>query len=398
MAVKEVKLSLEVVILLIGGMALSITGTLLFPVSSGALPYDENGLYGLLLILFVLQMITLGKTPFGDLRRSRALLAIGVIIGAVGIFTCLIPLPSPLPRAILFLCFGPGGLFLLLHTYLSKDKFRAWSGYGGPFHHLIRSSTGVYVLSTVLTLTLWKPDLLPTPLTGLSIILFGSAVFYLAWVLQKIYWRYPQAERRPTGDIALSTDQAILLLMGVFLLILGTLLIPVNLGLLPFSVSGQLGLLMVIFAVQMLASGSTLLGPFSRSWPVTGAGFLFAASGIASCIIPGILVAPLTILVGLLNILGGAIGLARIAVPLMRRSGHRPAPLPPPLARLFPAQATMNVLAILFGTTMLIPGLLHGLVIGAILAANGCVLLYLLRILSVLDRIGATTGDGMQDI
>ncbi len=47
--------------------------------------------------------------------------------------------------------------------------------------------------------------------------------------------------------------------MGIFMLLLGGLWIPVNLGLLPFSGSAQLGLLMVIFAVQMLASGNNLL-------------------------------------------------------------------------------------------------------------------------------------------
>jgi hypothetical protein len=36
---------------------------------------------------------------------------------------------------------------------------------------------------------------------------------------------------------------------------------------------------------------------------------------------------------------------------------------------------------------MLIPGVVPGLVIGAILAANGCVLLYLLRVLCALDAL-----------
>ncbi len=56
------------------------------------------------------------------------------------------------------------------------------------------------------------------------------------------------------------------------------------------------------------------------------------------------------------------------------------------LAKLFLAQLTMNLLAIMFGISMLVPGLVHGLLIGMILAANGCVLLYLLRILTLLER------------
>ena len=54
---KKTELPFEVVILLIVGMAMLITGTLLFPVSSGALPYYEDGLYGLLLVMFALQSV-----------------------------------------------------------------------------------------------------------------------------------------------------------------------------------------------------------------------------------------------------------------------------------------------------------------------------------------------------
>src|SRR5512138_122221 len=98
---READLPLEVVILIIGGMAMLITGILLFPVSDGTLPYYENGLYGLLLIIFALQMITLGKTPFGDMPRSKLLLAAGVLIAAVGIVTCFIPISIRLPRILL---------------------------------------------------------------------------------------------------------------------------------------------------------------------------------------------------------------------------------------------------------------------------------------------------------
>jgi hypothetical protein len=185
-----------------------------------------------------------------------------------------------------------------------------------------------------------------------------------------------------------------LMLMGVFMLLLGALLIPVSLGLLPFSASGQLGLLMVIFAVQMLASGSTPIGPFPRSWPVIVVGLLFAALGIVSCILPGILVSPLTVLVGVLNIMGGVISLVKMYVARPRQSGRSRQPVAPLSARLFAVQLAMNVLAIIFGTSMLVPGLVHGLVIGVILAANGCVLLYLLRILAVLDQMRGTMEEG----
>jgi uncharacterized membrane protein HdeD (DUF308 family) len=144
---------------------------------------------------------------------------------------------------------------------------------------------------------------------------------------------------------------------------------------------------MVIFAVQMLASGSTPIGPFPRSWLVIAVGLLFAALGIVSCIIPEILLSTLTVLVGVLNILGGVITLVKICVTRSQQSDKPRGPVPPMLAKLFAAQLTMNLLAIMFGTSMLIPSLIHGLVIGIILAANGFVFLYLLRILITLDKM-----------
>jgi hypothetical protein len=47
----------------------------------------------------------------------------------------------------------------------------------------------------------------------------------------------------------------------------------------------------------------------------------------------------------------------------------------------------MNLLTILFGVSMLVSQLIPGLVIGVVLAANGCVLLYLLHILTVLEKM-----------
>ena len=82
---RTLDLPLETVILLVGGMALAIAGALLFPIASGALPYYEDGLFGLLLVVFALQTITMGKTPFGDVRRSRALVAAGVALASIGI-------------------------------------------------------------------------------------------------------------------------------------------------------------------------------------------------------------------------------------------------------------------------------------------------------------------------
>jgi hypothetical protein len=384
---KEADLPLEVVILLLAGLTMLITGVLLFPISTGALPYYEDGLYGLLLVIFALQTITVGRTPFGDVPRSKLLLAGGSVIAGVGIVTCFVPeLLGQAPRILLFLCFGPGGFLLLLQMSLDKEKLRLWSRYGGVFRHLVLACSLVYVLSMLIALLLWRAGELPVPLTATVVLAYGMAIFYLAAVLRTVYRSYPEGQRPYRDDDQLTTDQSMLLLMGIFMLLLGMLLVPVTFGALPFAGSAQLGLLMVIFAVQMLASGSTPLGSFRRSRLMILFGLLFAALGIVSCIIPDILVLPLTVLVGVLNILNGVMTLIKVGAPFLKKAAEPRSPIPPVLVRLLATQTAMGLLAITFGTSMLVSQLIPGAVIGVILAANGGVLLYLLHLLVTLDR------------
>ena len=384
----EADIPLESVLLFMAGMMLIITGALLFPISSGRLEYYENGLYGLLLVIFALQIITMGKTPFGDMRRSILLLAAGVVILIVGIATCFVTdLHTRLPRILLFIFFGPGGLLLLLQMLLAKDKYRTWKKYGGIFRQLILGCSLVYVLSMVIAVLIWKNNLFTTELSAGVVLVFGASIIYLAGVIWKIYGTYGEKERSPGGRFDISTDNALILVTGIYMLVLGALLIPVNLGLLPFSGSAQLGLLMVLFAIQMLASGSTPLGQFPRSWLMIALGLLVASLGIVSCIVPEVLVSLLTLLVGVLNILGGLTNIAKITIPIIRKSGQPPQTQPPILKRLAVAQLTMSLLTILFGISMLVSNLIPGLILGVILTANGCVLTYMFYLLVVLGNL-----------
>ena len=292
MVLKKVDIPLEVVILLVAGMSLVVTGALLFAVSNGVIPYYENGLHGLLLVIIALQTMMLGKTPFGDVRRSRALLAAGVIVAAVGIITCFVPTFNRLPRLLLLVCLGPGGLALLLQMCIARDKLRTWVRYGGILWHLTVGCSTVYCLSMLLAVLLWKGSMIALSVTATAVLIYGIVVFYLAGVLRKVYRTYPGSEKSQE-NAGLSADATMLLLTGIFMIILGVMLIPVSLRFLPFSGSAQIGLLMVIFAVQMLAAGSTPIGPFPRSWLIIFFGFIFAALGVISCIVPGILVSPL---------------------------------------------------------------------------------------------------------
>ncbi|MEN6621146.1 MAG: hypothetical protein ABFD50_06335, partial [Smithella sp.] len=289
---KNINLPLEVVILLIGGMAFVITGFLLYAASSSAMPFYENGFYGLLLIIFAMQTIVLGKTPLGDMSSSRTLLAAGVIVAAVGIEACFIPTFNQLPRALLLICLGPGGLALFLQMCMAGDKLRTWMEQGGIFQHLIIACSAVYSQSMLLAYLIWKGNPITSFMIAAIVFIYGITVFFLAFVLLIFYRIYPAAEKNQ-DDHGLSIDQTMILLTGVFLIMLGIMMIPVNLGLLPFSGSAEIGILMVIFALQMLATGNTPLGIFPRSLFLIYFGLLFAALGIISCIVPVILVSSL---------------------------------------------------------------------------------------------------------
>lgn len=388
---EEVDLPLESVILLIGGMALAVTGGLLFFVSVGKLPYYENGFFGVLLIVFALQTITLGKTPFGDMHRSKLLLGIGVAIASIGIITCCIPgVFDPISRLLLFACFGLGGVLQLLQMYHDKTKLRTWLKYGGVLRRLFFACVAVYGLSILAGLLLWAQPPLPNFITAAIVLLFGFVVIYLAGVLRLVYRAYPEAESNRNDPVGLGFDHSMLLLTGVFMILIGMLLIPVNLGGLPFSASAQLGLLMIIFAIQMLASGNTPIGPFPhRSLLMVALGVLFAAMGIVSCVIPGVLVAPLTFLVGVLNILGGLIPLGQRL--LLSAQSANESVAHPLLLTLSRTQLTLNLLSVMFGASMLVPEMIPGLLIGVILAANGGVLLYLLRLLVAIAALSNET-------
>lgn len=389
-------LPLETVLLFIAGMTVFIAGILLFPVYAGLLPYYENGLYGLLLFFFALQTVMLGKTPFGELPVSKPLLGVGVSVACIGIVTCFIPgIPNMLARWMLVVCLGPGGALLLLQMFFSRNKLRLWLRVGGVLRPLPFACGAVYALSMLSGLLVLTPDFLSGYGTATAVLLYGAAILNLSRVLAAVHTEYPEASADAGEKGGLPFDKAMLMLTGVFMMLLGALLLPVNLGLLPFSGSAQLGLLMVIFSVQMLAAGNTPVGVFPRTWLMVYLGTLFAGLGIVSCIVPDVLVAPLTLLVGVLNILNGGLTLAKALPSLVKTRKMLPSiQVPSLLVKLYSTQIALGGLSVMFGSSMLAPEIIPGLLIGVILAANGGVLLYLMRLLFQLDALAASAEDG----
>jgi len=198
----------------------------------------------------------------------------------------------------------------------------------------------------------------------------------------------PKAGPGLFGEASIPLQIAIVIPVAVLLVLLGLLLFPVNTGTLPFSPDGQLGLLLVIMAIQMLALGETPLGQYRRSWLLIAIGIAFAAAGSFSCIVPGVLTGIIQLLLALLNIAGGGVLLAKLFLPVLqgaRDTAAVPAALQPLFRRLLATQTLLNCVSILFGISMLLPGLIPGMVTAGIVVVNG---LLLFALVAILMKIG----------
>ena len=191
----ESDLSLEVVILLVFGVFMSLFGLLLFRIHAGELPYAPDSTYGLFLVIVSFQVITMGKTPFGDLRRSWAVIIIGVCTAVIGMVACFVPglLAGPVRILVGTLLFA-GGIALLAQLFLSEDKARVWLKIPGILRHLTIACIIVYVMSIILGLVTLLPGITTDPQTAVLLIIYGIGFFYLSWSIQKAARTYPPGE------------------------------------------------------------------------------------------------------------------------------------------------------------------------------------------------------------
>jgi len=141
--------------------------------------------------------------------------------------------------------------------------------------------------------------------------------------------------------------------------------------------------------------GSTPVGQYNRSWLLILVGIVFAALGIFSCIVPGLLTDVLRIFLGILNILGGVILLIKQFLPKLyeiKKPSSQLDEVPPIAKKLSFTQTLLNFVAIVFGLTMLLPYLIPGLIMAGILVINGILLFLLASILQKITMIGISGG------
>ncbi len=145
-------------------------------------------------------------------------------------------------------------------------------------------------------------------------------------------------------EASLPLGSALSIPNGVIITLTGIIVALGILGLVPltFNSSGQLGLLLVLTSLQMLAIGQ-LIVPLTRSWLLIAIGIIFAGLGIIACIVPGVVVVWITILLGVENLISGGVVLAS---QVQRRSV---------------ATLVLGVAIVLFGLNTLSPVLLPSL-------------------------------------
>ena len=401
-------LSLDVIVLIIFGIFWLVFGLLLFRIYPGFLPYNPDSAYGLFLVLVSFQIITMGKTPFGDLPRSWGLIFIGMLIALAGMVTCFIPgqLTTFVRTLVGMILFG-GGIVLFMQLFISERKARLWIKIAGPLRQLTIACALVYVLTTVSGLVTLFAELRSDPRTAILVMCYGVSFFYLSWCVWKVGYIYADQKKENDQSIVSSPNQnhsegssiffreasfplpfAILTLLGFLITLLGLLLFPVSLGILPFSPDGQLGLMLTIMAIQMLALGDTPLGQYARSWRMMILGIVFAGVGVVSCIAPGILTGMIRIFLGVLNIMGGSLFFFRQFLQTPDKTDSVPQDVifvHPIIKKLVRTQTVLNAVTLVFGISMLLPGLVSSFIVGGILIVNGALLFILASLLRKVD-------------
>ncbi len=376
----EIELSIEVVLLIVGGVFFLLFGSLLFLIDRGMLPYSEGSMYGLFVVLVSMQIITMGKTPFGDVLRSWLVVIIGLFTAMLGTLAIFYPeylshTVQILAGLIIFIAGASG----LMQLFILKDKARRWMKIPGILQQLTAACVLVYGIEIVLGIITLLPGIMPNSMTAVLLLIFGASLFFLARCIHIATRQYSSTREKMLPnpplrkskffllkETSLSVENTFNIYQGFLLILLGILVLFMILSILPsFNSDGQLGLLLVLTSLQLLALGQFVGSQLTRSWFVIAFGIFCAAAGIFSCIIPGILSGVIQPIIGFLNISTGVLLLAtKIIAPTLYGIRHPPADavaLPPIVKRLFRVLTATAIVTILFGINMLAPLLLPSL-------------------------------------
>lgn len=167
-------------------------------------------------------------------------------------------------------------------------------------------------------------------------------------------------------EISLPVGNSFSVFQGVLMILLGSLILLRVLGVFPpLNADSELGLLLVLTSLQMLALGEVVGSHLTRSWLLITIGMVFAALGIFSCIVPGILTDVIEPLLGIQNLITGIVLLTtQIIAPTLygiRKPPAQKITLPPIIKKMYVVITITSIVIILFGINALAPLLLPSL-------------------------------------
>ncbi|MEK8093958.1 hypothetical protein WOC76_15700 [Methylocystis sp. IM3] len=310
---QESDVSVDVAILLVLGIFSLVLGARIFSTSS----WPPQSAYGLFIVVSATHSLTLGKTPFGDLRRSWSLITLSFLVAAYGMYVAWVPANPDFVRRVVGAILFIGGSVRLVGLFVDRAAARNWLSIGGVLISLTIACSIVYALTAILGALTLLGILAPTT-TAILLLLFTMSLFYVAHCLEQVDRLYPMDEGRETatGDFGwvrqatLSNSQAFSFLMGTFFLCLGFLLSLVSVGLLPFSPDGQIATILTVVAVQIMSTRDARHPDAKQSGSVLIIGVVLAGLGAVSATFPGALTGVLSALFAIANLISGAIGLA----------------------------------------------------------------------------------------
>jgi hypothetical protein len=212
-----------------------------------------------------------------------------------------------------------------------------------------------------------------TELWVIIFLAFGISLFYLAVTLHKIYQIHPESDISTTTP-GIPLDLVMGMQFAVFMVVVGSLLFLVSLGLLPFAPSAQIGTMIVLLGVQALIVGNMMTFGFKRNWILLFIGLMFVAVGAFAVIVPDTILIFLSIFLGVFNILGGLYLFYILFGP--KSESERPVQKPNGKDGLLLISnfglAILNViLMIIFGVATLIQNVIPVIIIGITLASWG---------------------------
>ncbi len=375
-------------------------GILLFPIMAGQLAYDSVGASALFVIIFALMMSFLGFTPIGAVHHSWLLFLMGLALAMLGALAFMSP--GTLAGAINVVL----GLILLvmgavrLPTFLMK---RTRGAAPLPLAYTVLF-TLMHVICIVLGIWVLVPGLSSKYIRAVLLIILGVTQLVLGvlsfHIERETPGSIPSTVRSDLGKgrgllspIDIPLKHMIMLLLATVMLLMVVISCLGVMGLIPFDSERGSVLFIFITAMQIMLVGETPVKTFAPSRPLVGLGMGIAVLAMVACIIPGLLDQAFGIVLGITNLVMALCGLGHMAA-LVRKVSGPGKKIPGLIKNVIATSCTLYILLLGFATNLLVPGLIPGLLMLAILFFSGIMMIRLVSLLHKRDALEASRDAG----